>query len=71
MIERHLAQAEAHVLQGEEHIARQREIVAEMERDGHEGAARTARNLLATFELAQESHLLDRSRLRQELAALK
>jgi len=70
MIERHLAQAETHVVQGESHLARQKEIVAELERDGHEEAAQAARDLLATFELTQQSHVEDRDRLREELATL-
>ena len=71
MIERHLAQAEVHVAQGERHIARQKEVLAELERDGHEEAAISARELLATFELTQESHVADRDRLRAELAAYR
>ena len=71
MIEGHLAQAEAHVAQGESHIARQKEIVAELERDGHPDAAQSARELLATFEMTQKSHLDDRDPLRAELAACR
>jgi hypothetical protein len=70
MVVRHLAQAEEHVLLGASHIARQKEIVAELERDGHADAAITARDLLATFETTQASHVTDRDRLRAELAAL-
>ncbi|MET0407234.1 MAG: hypothetical protein ABW006_02570 [Hyphomicrobium sp.] len=66
MIERHLAQAEMH----ESHLARQKAIVAELERDGHEEATQAARDLLATFELTQQSHVEDRDRLREELAKL-
>jgi len=69
-IERFLARAEAHVVQGEKHVARQKEIIAGLERDGHEDASRTARELLATFEMTQEAHVGDRDRLRAELAAL-
>ena len=69
MIVRHLTQAEAHVVQGEEHIARQVETIARLERDHIADAAqKTARKLLATFEVSQESHLKDRARLRAELA---
>jgi hypothetical protein len=71
MIIRHLAMAEGHVIQGESHIARQKEIVAELERDGRVEAAETARELLATFELTQKSHVEDRDRLRAKLAASK
>jgi hypothetical protein len=69
MIARRLAQAEEHVLLGEENIARQKEIVAELERDGHKDALHNACALLATFERAQLSET-DRDRLRAELAAL-
>lgn len=69
MTVRHLAQAEEHVLLGEKNIARQKEIMAELERDGHADAAHNARVLLATFEQAQVSHVTDRDQLRAELAA--
>jgi hypothetical protein len=70
MLERHLALAEAHVIQGVGHLARQREIVAELERDGHADAAQNARDLLATFEMTQKSHVGDRDRISAEIAAL-
>jgi hypothetical protein len=70
MVLRHLAQAEQHVALGEQHIAQQRETVANLERDGHQHAAATARALLQTFEEAQASRIDDRERLRAELAAL-
>jgi hypothetical protein len=70
MIEKHLAQAEAHVLLGLGHIIRQKEILVQLERDGHEKSAVAARDLLATFELTHKAHLEDRDRLRGELAAL-
>ncbi len=71
MTHQHLALAEDHVALGADHIARQKEIVTEMERDGHEDAAATARELLATFETPQRSHVEERNRLRAELAACK
>jgi len=61
----HLAQAERHVAQGERHIARQREIIAELERDGHDTAQ--ARATLAQFEEIQAMHVAERDRLRHEL----
>jgi hypothetical protein len=70
MVKRHLEQAEQYVTLGEAHIARQKMIAAELERDGHDEAAVTARALLLTFEDAQSSHLQDRDHLREELAAL-
>ncbi len=46
--EQHLALAERHIVDGEATIARQRQIVAELERDGHDTAR--ARALLAQFQ---------------------
>jgi len=68
MIERHLAQAEEAVRLGRSHIARQIEIVAELERDGHD--ATTARELLRTFEDLQVQHEGHRDRLLAELRDL-
>ena len=45
-----LAQAERHVREAEERIARQQEIIAELDRDGHERTAAQARQLLTAFE---------------------
>ncbi len=61
----HLAQAERHVEQGYAIIARQREIVAALERGGHN--AREAIELLADFEDIQKMHVSDRDRLRKAL----
>ena len=55
----HLAQAESHVALGQRHIARQKEILSDLERDGHDNAAQTARELLATIELSQRAHVTD------------
>jgi hypothetical protein len=63
----HLAQARRHVAIGERHIARQRELVIELERDGHD--ASSAKQLLVQFEELQALHIADRDRLEQELAA--
>jgi hypothetical protein len=46
-------------------------IVAELERDGHDATAERARALLVTFETIQITHMMDRDRLRAELAAFK
>jgi hypothetical protein len=67
MARTHLAMAEQHVALGERHIARQKEIVAEMERSGHD--AFTAHNLLGLFEEMQVLHVKYRDRLRQKLGA--
>jgi hypothetical protein len=65
ILKQHLAQAEEHVAKGERHVARQRELVAELERDGHDTGP--ARHLLRQFEELQELHCADRDRLRKEL----
>jgi hypothetical protein len=54
MIERHLMLAETHVVQGLGNILKQREILTELERDGHLKAASLARKLLATFEVSNK-----------------
>jgi hypothetical protein len=65
MLEQHLPQAEGHITLGKGHIARQHEIIAELERDGHDTTE--AKRLLAIFE-ETKMHLADRDRIRQELA---
>jgi hypothetical protein len=64
-----LAYAERHVRDGERHILQQREIVDKLERHGwgHTRTAQLARDILASFEMAQSVHLNDRARLRQAL----
>jgi hypothetical protein len=62
---RHLASAEDHIAKGAEHIRRQREIVAELERDGHDAAL--ARKLLVEFENMQRLNVTERDRLVKEL----
>jgi hypothetical protein len=61
-----LAQAREHVATGEKNIARQRQIVAQLERDGHNASA--ARQSLAQFEELQAMHIADRDRIEKELA---
>lgn len=48
-------------------MRRQREIVAELERDGHHRSAALARELLDTFEKIQAMHVAARYRLLDEL----
>jgi hypothetical protein len=62
---KHLAQAERHVAEGLEHIRQQQEIVAGLERDGHD--ATQARALLKTFLETQASHEEGLARIRAEL----
>jgi hemerythrin len=65
-IAEYLRKAERHVDLGREHVHRQREIVSELERDGHD--ATLARELLEQFERALADHVSDRDRLVNELA---
>ena len=68
MVEEHLRLAERRVEEGKQHLANQRELICQMERDGHD--TNEARRLLKEFEELQELHLADRERLRQEKAEL-
>ena len=63
----HLALVEEHIQQGERHIQRQRELLAELERDGHDAAAARARSLLQVFEQSQLVHLAELERLRHQI----
>lgn len=65
LLQRNFAEAQDHVLRGMQIIARQHEIIAELERDGHDTAR--ARKLLDQFEQTQALHMAHRDRLRQEL----
>lgn len=65
MAELHLVQAEEAVVSGEGHIERQRQIIRQMEQQGHDAAV--AKDLLATFLALQHEHLAHRDRLRLEL----
>jgi hypothetical protein len=66
MLEEHLAQCERHVALGERHLSRQREIIAELDRGGHDSTK--ARELLVIFGETQAMHVAHRDRLRDELA---
>ncbi|PPQ34243.1 hypothetical protein [Rhodopila globiformis] len=68
MLRQRLAQAGEHIVLGEHHIVRQQEIVAELERDGHDTAQ--ARRILAIFKETQVVHIAVRDQLRRELDAL-
>ncbi len=57
----HLAQAEDHIATSEKNVRRQRELIAELERDGHDIAV--ARKLLSEFEKLQAMHDADRDRI--------
>ncbi len=62
----HLAQAERHVAEGERHLVRQEELIAELDRDGHD--TKDARAILQTLRTSQALHLQDRDRILRELA---
>jgi hypothetical protein len=64
-----LALTEEQVALGAKHVARQREIIAELERDGHDTTQALA--LLAHFEQLQAMHIADRDRLLGELHEAK
>jgi PAS domain S-box-containing protein len=57
-----------HVAMGERHIARQREILAELERGGHNSL--DSKSLLACFEELQNMHIAHRDRLEKTLAEI-
>jgi hypothetical protein len=61
----HLALAEEQVALAAKHVACQREIIAELERDGHNTTKACA--LLAEFEELQAMHVAERDRLLREL----
>jgi len=65
MLQRHLAQADAHIDTGYRNIARQRDVIAQLERDGHDTAL--ARDTLMQFEQSQALHIADRERILREL----
>ena len=66
MISKHLTQAEEQVAIGARNIAKQRQILAELEADGHYSSE--ARTMLANFERNQRMNLFHRERVMQELA---
>jgi hypothetical protein len=55
---RHLAEAEEDVISSRRTIIRQRELILDLERDGHETGE--AKRLLATFEEVLRLHMADR-----------
>jgi hypothetical protein len=61
----HLAQAERHVAEGEQLLLRQEELIAELDRDGHD--TEEARVILDTLRETQALHLQDRDRIIREL----
>jgi hypothetical protein len=68
ILQSHLALAEEHVSTSKKHIARQRELIEELERDGHLQLALSAERLLAQFIKLNALHIAHRDRLRRELS---
>jgi hypothetical protein len=64
-IEEHLRQTDSHIALGLKHLERQREIIAELQRDGHDTTA--AVELLATLEETQRLHADTRRTILGEL----
>jgi len=62
----HLDQARRHAVLGKHHLARQEQLIAELDRDGHDTTA--AMSVLETLRRTQELHELDIERLLGELA---
>ncbi|MGY4623256.1 hypothetical protein [Bradyrhizobium sp. USDA 4486] len=62
----HLNQARRHAAMGEHHLARQEQLIAELDRGGHDTMA--AMSVLTTLRRTQELHERDIERLLGELA---
>ena len=67
ILQDYLAMAERHIASGNRVITRQRQLINQLEADGHD--IRAARSLLARFEDLQASHLADRDRLIKEISS--
>jgi len=68
ILERQLTKAEEQVVIAAQNVARQRELVAQLERDGHD--ASQAHKMLEQFLKQQALHIADRDRLIKELSEL-
>ena len=66
ILAQHLAEAEEHVMSDRRAIIQQRELILNLERDGHDTGE--ARGLLATYEELHEFHLAERDHLLKEFA---
>lgn len=66
VIREHLAQAEAAVALGQKHVIRQTELIAELDRRGHD--TMQARDTLRVFSESLVLHEEDRERLLAELS---
>lgn len=61
----HLARAEKTVALGERHIEREEQMIADLDRAGHDTTQ--ARALLATYRLTQVEHIAHRNRILEML----
>jgi hypothetical protein len=61
----HLDLAERHILEGEHCLLKQRELIARLDRDGHD--TNQARLILTTMQVTQSLHYDDRQRILREL----
>ncbi|MBU6464097.1 MAG: hypothetical protein KGK01_09830 [Bradyrhizobium sp.] len=67
ILEQHLAQAQRHVIEGLEHLGLQEQIIADLERGGHDAAE--ALKVLATLRKTQATHEDSVKRILSELKA--
>jgi len=67
-LENDLSRALAHVANGQKRIVQQHEIIAELDREGHDTAP--AKDMLASFERTQAMHVVNRDRIAGKLATL-
>src|SRR5260370_33352399 len=67
-LEDDLSRAEAHISNGQKRIAQQHEIIAELDREGHDTAP--AQDMLGSFERTQAMHVATRDRIAGQLATL-
>lgn len=58
--------ANRHIREGEAHVSRQREIIAQLQRDGH--ATATAESLLSEFETTLDEHKEHKALIEREIA---
>jgi hypothetical protein len=68
IFEQLLTLTEEHVALSEKHIARQRELICELENNGHAQLAESAKRLLALFCELEAEHIVHRDRLRRQLS---
>ena len=66
MLRRHLELAREHVALGQKLVERQRQLVADLQHDGH--PSEIARKMLAVFENVQKMHVENRDMILSEIA---